>query len=133
METKRDAHGVSLIGIHLFGRTAPLASTDGGFRSVGDPEVRQRRRSVYVVVQGVDLIIRGGANVNPAEVETARWIIQLLAGSVVVGSMGEGSMSSSARKIRRTRPTLEDIRGSTKGRIADGNGPHTGDRPGHPS
>jgi bile acid-coenzyme A ligase len=58
-------------GYRYLGAASPLPSTDDGFRSAGDIGHLDADGYLYIIDRRVDMIITGGANVFPAEVESA--------------------------------------------------------------
>ena len=71
---------------HLYLGGAPLlASTDDGFHTAGDMGYVDDEGYLYLVDRRVDLIITGGANVYPAEIECALIDHPQIADVVVVG------------------------------------------------
>ena len=58
-------------GSRYLGGAAPLPSTEDGFRSAGDIGHLDEDGFLYIVDRRVDMIVTGGANVFPAEVESA--------------------------------------------------------------
>ena len=56
-------------GSSYLGAAPQMASTDDGFASVGDIGYLDEDGYLYLVDRRVDMIITGGANVFPAEVE----------------------------------------------------------------
>jgi len=76
----------SAYGGYLYLGGAPqLRSTDDGFHTAGDLGYLDRDGFLYVVDRRVDLIVSGGANVYPAEVEAALIDHPAIADVVVVG------------------------------------------------
>jgi bile acid-coenzyme A ligase len=72
-------------GSRYVGGAAPLPSTDDGFRSAGDIGYLDQDGYLYIVDRRVDMIITGGANVFPAEVESALAGHSEIADVVVIG------------------------------------------------
>jgi bile acid-coenzyme A ligase len=58
-------------GYRYLGGAPPLPSTEDGFRSAGDIGHLDEDGYLYIVDRRADMIITGGANVFPAEVESA--------------------------------------------------------------
>ncbi|CAM4255765.1 Long-chain-fatty-acid--CoA ligase [Mycobacterium basiliense] len=58
-------------GYRYLGGAPPLPSTVDGFRSAGDVGYLDEDGYLYIVDRRVDMIVTGGANVFPAEVESA--------------------------------------------------------------
>jgi bile acid-coenzyme A ligase len=71
-------------GYSYLGDAAPVA-TDDGFQTVGDVGYLDADGYLYLVDRRIDLIVTGGANVFPAEVETALIDHPGIADIVVVG------------------------------------------------
>ena len=72
--------------VHRYlGDAEPLPVTADGFRTVGDLGYLDHDGYLYLVDRRVDVIITGGANVYPAEVETALIDHPKIADVVVVG------------------------------------------------
>ena len=72
-------------GIAISGGAPPLPSTEDGFRSAGDIGHLDADGYLYIVDRRVDMIISGGANVFPAEVESALAGHPGIADVVVIG------------------------------------------------
>src|SRR6202007_1468111 len=72
-------------GSRYLGGAQPLPSTEDGFVSAGDIGYLDDAGSLYVVDRRVDMIITGGANVFPAEVESALAGHPGIADVVVIG------------------------------------------------
>ena len=75
--------------IPLLGGAAPLPSTEDGFRSAGDIGYLDADGYLYIVDRRVDMIVTGGANVFPAEVESALAGHPDIADVVVIGLSDE--------------------------------------------
>ncbi len=72
-------------GYRYLGGAPPLPSTDDGFRSAGDIGYLDEDGYLYVVDRRADMINSGGANVFPAEVESALAGHADIADVVVIG------------------------------------------------
>ena len=72
-------------GISYLGGASPPPATDDGFRTVGDMGHLDDGGYLYLVDRRVDMIVTGGANVFPAEVEAALIDHPSIADVVVVG------------------------------------------------
>lgn len=72
-------------GYRYLGGAPPLPSTEDGFRSAGDIGHLDEDGYLYIVDRRADLIISGGANVFPAEVESALSGHPDIADVVVIG------------------------------------------------
>ena len=72
-------------GFRYLGDAAPRGSTDDGFSTVGDLGYLDADGYLHLVDRRVDMIVTGGANVYPAEVETALVDHPAVADIVVVG------------------------------------------------
>ncbi|MBZ4510492.1 acyl--CoA ligase [Mycobacterium avium subsp. hominissuis] len=72
-------------GYRYLGGAPPLPSTEDGFRSAGDIGHLDEDGYLYIVDRRVDMIISGGANVFPAEVESALAGHPAIADVVVIG------------------------------------------------
>jgi len=72
-------------GYRYLGGAPPLPSTDDGFRSAGDIGHLDADGYLYIVDRRVDMIVTGGANVFPAEVESALAGHPDIADVVVIG------------------------------------------------
>jgi len=73
------------VGFRYLGDAAPPSGTDDGFSTVGDLGYLDAEGYLYLVDRRVDMIVTGGANVYPAEVETALIDHPAIADVVVVG------------------------------------------------
>jgi bile acid-coenzyme A ligase len=76
-------------GYRYLGGAPPLPSTDDGFRSAGDIGHLDADGYLYIIDRRVDMIISGGANVFPAEVESALAGHPGIADVVVIGLADE--------------------------------------------
>ena len=72
-------------GYRYLGGAPPLPSTEDGFRSAGDIGHLDEDGYLYIVDRRADMIISGGANVFPAEVESALAGHPDIADAVVIG------------------------------------------------
>jgi bile acid-coenzyme A ligase len=72
-------------GFRYLGDAAPRGATDDGFATVGDLGYLDGDGYLHLVDRRVDMIVSGGANVYPAEVETALVDHPAIADIVVVG------------------------------------------------
>ncbi len=72
-------------GYRYLGGAPPLPSTEDGFRSAGDMGHLDEDGFLYIVDRRVDMIVSGGANVFPAEVESALAGHPGIADIVVIG------------------------------------------------
>ncbi|SPM31486.1 class I adenylate-forming enzyme family protein [Mycobacterium terramassiliense] len=72
-------------GSRYLGGAPPLPSTEDGFRSAGDIGYLDEDGYLYIVDRRVDMIVTGGANVFPAEVESALAGHPDIADVVVIG------------------------------------------------
>lgn len=76
-------------GYRYLGGAPPLPSTEDGFRSAGDIGHLDEDGYLYIVDRRADMIITGGANVFPAEVESALAGHPDIADVVVIGLSDE--------------------------------------------
>jgi bile acid-coenzyme A ligase len=76
-------------GYRYLGGAPPLPSTEDGFRSAGDIGHLDEDGFLYIVDRRADMIITGGANVFPAEVESALAGHPGIADVVVIGIADE--------------------------------------------
>jgi bile acid-coenzyme A ligase len=72
-------------GYRYIGGAAPLPATEDGFRSAGDMGHLDADGYLYIADRRADMIITGGANVFPAEVESALAEHPDIADVVVIG------------------------------------------------
>jgi len=72
-------------GSILIGNQTPTKSTEDGFMTVGDMGYVDADGYLFIIDRRVDMIISGGANVFPAEVETALIDHPQVADVVVIG------------------------------------------------
>jgi bile acid-coenzyme A ligase len=73
------------VGYRYLGGAAPPSATDDGFQTVEDVGYLDTDGYLYLVDRRVDMIVTGGANVYPAEVEAALIDHPAIADIVVVG------------------------------------------------
>ena len=109
-------------GATYLGDATPIPMTDDGFGTVGDMGYVDDDGYLYLVDRRVDLIITGGANVYPAEVENALAEHGKVADVVVIGLTDE----EWGRRVHAVieaadpadPPTFEEIRAYAKARLA---------------
>jgi bile acid-coenzyme A ligase len=112
----------NFLGATYLGDAAPIPMTDDGFGTVGDMGYVDDEGYLYLVDRRVDLIITGGANVFPAEVEIALMEHPGVADVVVIGLLDEEwgrrvhAVIEAADPDRP--PAFEEIRAYAKGRLA---------------
>src|SRR5580658_190883 len=103
--------------------------TDDGFRPVGALGYLDEDGYVYLVDRRVDLIVTGGANVYPAEVEAALMEHPKVADVVVIGlkddEWGRRVHAMVAPKDPADPPTFTEIRAFAKNRLAAYKAPHS--------
>ena len=108
-------------GSTYLGAAPQLATTDDGFASVGDLGYLDEEGYLYLVDRRVDMIITGGANVFPAEVEIALMDHPKVADVAVIGLKDE----EWGRRVHAIiqpadpadPPTLEEVRTYAKARL----------------
>jgi bile acid-coenzyme A ligase len=109
-------------GSTYVGEAPQLHTTDDGFASVGDMGYLDEDGYLYVVDRRVDLIITGGANVFPAEVEAALIDHPEVADVVVIGlrdpEWGRRVHAIIEPASPEDPPTLDDVRAYAKSRLA---------------
>ena len=113
--------GASYVGENV----APMTKTADGFVTVGDLGWLDEEGYLYIADRRVDMIITGGANVYPAEVEAALSEHPQIRDVVVVGVArprvgAAGSTPSSCRRtppIRRTRLEVISLRQGAAGLV----------------
>lgn len=108
-------------GSTYLGNVAQLEPTADGFRTVGDMGYLDEDGYLYIVDRRVDLIITGGANVFPAEVENALIDHPKVADVVVIGLKDEEWGRRVHAVIEPTDPadppTFDEIRAYAKSRL----------------
>lgn len=109
-------------GVSYLGTAPQLAGTEDGFKSVGDMGYLDEGDYLYVVDRRVDLIVSGGANVYPAEVEFALIDHPQVADVVVIG-LRDAEWGRRVHAVIEPRdhaapPTAEEIIAFAKGRLA---------------
>jgi bile acid-coenzyme A ligase len=109
-------------GSTYLGDAPQLHMTPDGFGTVGDLGYLDADGYLYVVDRRVDLIISGGANVFPAEVEKALIDHPGIADVVVIGlrdpEWGRRVHALVEPADPLSPPTLEDVAGYAKSRLA---------------
>lgn len=99
-----------------------LAATDDGFETAGDVGYLDEDGYLYLMDRAVDLIITGGANVYPAEVESALIDHPKIADVVVVGlhdaEWGRRVHAVIEPADRAAPPTADEVIAYAKGRLA---------------
>jgi bile acid-coenzyme A ligase len=116
-------------GSTYLGRATPMRATDDGFASVGDLGYLDDDGYLFVADRRVDLIITGGANVYPAEVEVAL-IEHPKVGDVVVIGVKDDEWGRRVHAIVAPRdpadpPTFDELRAYAKSRLAAYKAPHS--------
>jgi bile acid-coenzyme A ligase len=105
---------------YLGGSTQP-AMTDDGFCSVGDLGSLDADGFLYIADRRIDMIISGGANIYPAEVEIALLDHPKVADVVVIGLRDEEWGRRVHAVIQATDPddppTLDEVRTYAKARL----------------
>jgi bile acid-coenzyme A ligase len=108
-------------GSTYLGEAPQLPTTDDGFQSVGDLGYLDDDGFLYIVDRRVDMIITGGVNVFPAEVETALLEHPAVADVVVIGvkddEWGRRVHAIVQPHDPASPPTLEEIRTYAKGKL----------------
>ncbi|MEI2642676.1 MAG: hypothetical protein V9G10_10170 [Candidatus Nanopelagicales bacterium] len=99
----------------------PRRSRTGWFRT-GDLAKRDEDGYYFIVDRAKDMIIRGGYNVYPREVEEVLYEHPAVAEAAVVGRSGRRSTARRSARPSRSRPvpsaTAEEIQEFVKERIA---------------
>jgi bile acid-coenzyme A ligase len=108
-------------GSTYLGEAPQLPTTEDGFQSVGDLGYLDEDGFLYIVDRRVDMIITGGVNVFPAEVETALLEHPGVADVVVIG-VRDDEWGRRVHAIVQPRdpanpPTLDEIRTYAKGKL----------------
>lgn len=108
-------------GSTYLGQAPQLFHTPDGFCSVGDMGYLDEGRFLYVVDRRVDMIISGGANVFPAEVEKALIDHTKIADIVVVGlrdpEWGRRVHAIIEPTDPAQPPTFDEVRSYAKARL----------------
>ena len=109
------------VGATYLGEAPQLQMTDDGFGTVGDMGYLDDDDYLYLVDRRVDLIITGGANVFPAEVEAALSDHPKIADIVVIGlkdeEWGRRVHAIIAPTDPADPPTFDDVKAYTKNRL----------------
>lgn len=109
-------------GSTYVGEAPQLRTTDDGFATVGDMGYLDADGYLYVVDRRVDLIVTGGANVFPAEVEAALIDHPKIADVVVVGlkdpEWGRRVHAIVEPADEGSPPTLDEVRDHARQRLA---------------
>lgn len=109
-------------GSTYLGEAPRLRTTDDGFASVGDMGHLDDDGYLYVVDRRIDLIVTGGANVFPAEVEAALIDHPKVADVVVIGlrdpEWGRRVHAIIEPATRDDPPTLDEVRAYARSRLA---------------
>ena len=109
------------VGATYLGEAPQLQMTDDGFGTVGDMGYLDADDYLYLVDRRVDLIITGGANVFPAEVEAALSDHPKIADVVVVGlkdeEWGRRVHAIIAPADPADPPTFDEVKDYTKSRL----------------
>ncbi|MSO79036.1 MAG: feruloyl-CoA synthetase [Acidimicrobiia bacterium] len=122
---RSDSYGGSL----YVGEAPALPTTEDGFRTVGDMGYLDDDGYLYIIDRRVDLIVTGGANVFPAEVEAAIIDHPKVADVVVIGlrdpEWGRRVHALIEPVDAHDPPTYEEIRAFAKTRVAAFKAPHS--------
>jgi bile acid-coenzyme A ligase len=109
-------------GSEYLGEAPAMRGTDDGFFTVGDLGSVDADGYVYLVDRRVDVIITGGANVFPSEVEAALIDHPQIGDVVVIGlsdpEWGRRVHAIVAPSAHGARPTADDVIAYAKGRLA---------------
>jgi bile acid-coenzyme A ligase len=109
-------------GFAYLGDAVPPPATDDGFRTVGDMGYLDDDGYLYLVDRRVDMIVTGGANVFPAEVEAALVDHPGIADVVVVGlqdpQWGRRVHAIVEPADPAAPPTADEVVAYAKGRLA---------------
>ena len=104
------------------GGAPPLPRTPDGFASAGDIGYQDRDGYLYIADRRTDMIVTGGANVFPAEVESALIDHPEIADVVVIGIADQQwgrRVHAVIQPVDPTRPpTEETVIGYAKNRLA---------------
>jgi bile acid-coenzyme A ligase len=116
-------------GYRYLGDVPRLRSTEDGFATAGDMGRLDSGGYLYLADRRVDMIVTGGANVFPAEVEAALIDHPLVADVVVVGlkdpEWGRRVHAIIEPVSADAPPSFDDIRGYAKSRLASYKVPKT--------
>jgi bile acid-coenzyme A ligase len=109
-------------GSLYLGEAPQLPTTDDGYQTVGDMGHLDADGYLYVVDRRVDMIVTGGANVFPAEVESALIDHPKVADVVVIGVLdpewGRRVHALVEAADPQDPPTFEELRAFAKARLA---------------
>jgi bile acid-coenzyme A ligase len=109
-------------GSHYLGDAPPMRGTDDGFYTVGDLGYLDADGYLYLVDRRVDVIITGGANVFPSEVEAALIDHPQIADVVVIGlqdqEWGRRVHAIVAPLDASSPPSADDVIAFAKARLA---------------
>ncbi len=115
-------------GSRYLGGAPPLPSTADGFRSAGDIGYLDEDGYLYIVDRRVDMIVTGGANVFPAEVESALAGHPDIADVVVIG-LSDAQWGRRVHAVVQlgdgAQLTEEDVIAYAKSRLAHYKAPKT--------
>ena len=129
-------------GSRYVGGAPPLPSTEDGFRSAGDIGYLDEDGYLYIVDRRVDMIITGGANVFPAEVESALAGHPGIADVVVIGladpqwgrrvhavvQLADGAVAHRRASDRVREEPARPLQGPENRRVRRRDSPHRGDQ-----
>jgi bile acid-coenzyme A ligase len=109
------------VGATYLGKAPQIPMTGDGYGTVGDMGYLDADGYLYVVDRRVDMIITGGANVFPAEVEAALIDHPKIADVVVIGlqdpEWGRRVHAVIQPSDPADPPTLDEVRTYVKGRL----------------
>lgn len=113
-------------GYRYLGGAPPLPSTGDGFRSAGDIGHLDEDGFLYITDRRADMIVSGGANVFPAEVESALAGHPSIADVVVIGLADERWGRRVHAVVQASEPlTEQQVIDYAKGRLAPYKAPKT--------